>query len=106
MKQSIKKHALPYLWILLASLVYALGFNWCYVPNMIGFGGITGLGQIVNSFLPWAPIGTVVIILNAPPCFCWAGDCWAGTCSSRPCSPCLSRRCLWMHSRRCIPSHR
>ena len=52
--------------ILLASTVYAVGFNWCYVPNNIAFGGLTGVSQIVNHFLPWAPIGTVVIILNIP----------------------------------------
>lgn len=52
--------------ILLASAVYAVGFNWCYVPNNIAFGGLTGVSQIVNHFLPWAPIGTVVIILNIP----------------------------------------
>ena len=46
--------------------MYAVGFNWCYVPNQIGFGGITGVGQIVNHLLPWAPIGTVVILLNIP----------------------------------------
>ena len=66
MKQTCKKYLLPYLWITLASAVYALGFNWCYEPNAIGFGGITGVAQIINHFLPWAPIGTVVIILNVP----------------------------------------
>ena len=55
-----------YLWITLASVVYAVGFNWCYEPNQIGFGGITGVAQIVNAILPAAPIGTVVIILNVP----------------------------------------
>ncbi len=66
MKQTAKKYILPYLWITLASLVYAVGFNWCFVPNQIGFGGITGVGQIVNHLLPWAPIGTVVIVCNIP----------------------------------------
>ena len=66
MKQICKRYLLPYLWITLASAVYAFGFNWCYEPNQIGFGGITGIGQIINHFLPWAPIGTVVIILNVP----------------------------------------
>ena len=66
MKQICKRYLLPYLWITLASAVYAFGFNWCYEPNDIGFGGITGVAQIINHFLPWAPIGTVVIILNVP----------------------------------------
>ena len=66
MKQICKRYLLPYLWITLASAVYAFGFNWCYEPNAIGFGGITGVAQIINHFLPWAPIGTVVIVLNIP----------------------------------------
>ena len=67
MKQRSFFHAVvPYLWIALASAIYALGFCWCYEPNQIGFGGITGVGQIINHFLPLAPIGVVVIILNVP----------------------------------------
>ena len=66
-------------WITLASLVYAVGFNWCYAPNQIGFGGITGVGQILNAHPPWAPIGTVVILLNIPSSS-WGGSPWAGTC--------------------------
>lgn len=60
------KKLVPYLWIALASAVYAVGFNWCYVPNAIAFGGLTGAAQIIHAFLPWAPIGTVVIVLNIP----------------------------------------
>ncbi|MGN0968533.1 MAG: YitT family protein, partial [Oscillospiraceae bacterium] len=60
------KKAVPYLWIILASAVYAVGFNWCYGPNGIAFGGLTGVAQIINAALPWAPIGTVVILLNIP----------------------------------------
>ena len=55
-----------YFMITLASAIYAVGFNWFYVPNDIAIGGITGVGQIINAILPWAPIGTVVIILNIP----------------------------------------
>ena len=66
MKQALKQYVLPYFWIALGSAVYAVGFNWCYVPNRIGFGGITGVGQIINFLFPWAPIGMVVILLNIP----------------------------------------
>ena len=66
MQKIVKQYFIPYTWITLASAAYALGFNWCYAPNKIGFGGITGVGQIVNHLLPWAPIGTVVILLNIP----------------------------------------
>ena len=65
-KRAPLKLFFSYLWITLASVVYAVGFNWCYEPNQIGFGGITGVAQIVNALLPAAPIGTVVIILNVP----------------------------------------
>ena len=64
--QFVRKHVLPYLMLILASAVYAVGFNWCYAPNRISFGGITGIGQIVNAALPWAPVGVVVILLNIP----------------------------------------
>ena len=60
------KKSLPYIWILFASVIYAVGFNWCYAPNAIGFGGITGVAQIIHALLPWAPIGTVAIVLNIP----------------------------------------
>ena len=55
MNRVAKQYVLPYLWITLASAVYAVGFNWCYEPNQIGFGGITGVGQIINHILPWTP---------------------------------------------------
>ena len=39
---------------------------WCYVPNQISLGGITGLGQIINAAVPAIPIGIAVIVLNIP----------------------------------------
>lgn len=66
MNSLLKRYFMPYLWITLASAIYALGFCWCYDPNQIGFGGITGVGQIINHFFPILPIGTVVILLNIP----------------------------------------
>ena len=60
------KRLLPYLWLILASAVYAVGFNWCYAPNGIAFGGLTGVAQIIHAALPWAPIGVLVILLNVP----------------------------------------
>ena len=55
-----------FLWITLGSVLYALGFDGLYVPNQIGFGGITSLGQIANFLLPALPIGAVVIAANIP----------------------------------------
>ena len=49
-----------YLWIVLASAIYALGFDWCYVPNQISLGGITGVGQIVHLVIPAIPVGCLL----------------------------------------------
>jgi len=67
---NMQSRRLQFLWsyvlITLACAVYAVGFCWCYAPNGIAFGGITGLAQIINAVLPWAPIGVLVILMNIP----------------------------------------
>ena len=66
MKSKAKQLILSYLVITVASAIYALGFDWCYAPNQIGFGGITGLAQVINATVPALSIGLLVIILNIP----------------------------------------
>lgn len=66
MKSKAKQLILSYLVITVASAIYALGFDWCYAPNQIGFGGITGLAQVINAAVPVLSIGVLVIILNVP----------------------------------------
>ena len=66
MKSKAKQLILSYLVITVASAIYALGFDWCYAPNQIGFGGITGLAQVINAAVPALSIGLLVIILNIP----------------------------------------
>ncbi len=61
-----KQYILPALIIAVASAVYALGFVWCYDPNGIAFGGVTGVAQIVNFLFPAVPVGITVIVLNVP----------------------------------------
>ncbi len=63
---TVKKTLIPFVVITLASAVYALGFVWCYAPNGIAFGGITGVAQIINYLIPALPIGVTVIVLNVP----------------------------------------
>lgn len=65
-KQSLPKLLRSYFWITVASVIYSIGFDWLYVPNFIGFGGITGVGQILNHFIPALPIGMVVLVINIP----------------------------------------
>lgn len=63
---TVKKNLIPFLVITLASAVYALGFVWCYAPNGIAFGGVTGVAQILNYLAPVLPVGVTVIVLNIP----------------------------------------
>lgn len=52
--------------ITLGALIYALAFAWCYAPNQIGFGGLTGLAQILHHYVPAIPVGAVVMVANIP----------------------------------------
>ena len=55
-----------YFWITVGSILYGFAFDWFYPPNQIGYGGITGVGQVVNALLPAVPIGTFVLAANVP----------------------------------------
>ena len=61
-----RKTLIRYLMITVACAVYALGFDWCFDANHISVGGFTGVAQIINFFLPWAPVGTVSLLMNVP----------------------------------------
>ena len=66
MERTPKQLLKNYFMIFVGCAVYALSFDWCFVPNAIGFGGITGLAQIVNFFFPKLTIGFLVILFNVP----------------------------------------
>ena len=65
-KPNLTRMVRDYAWIALGSVLYSLSFDWFYVPNQIGFGGLTALGMILNYLSPAIPIGMVVLILNIP----------------------------------------
>ena len=65
-KPNLSRMVRDYAWIALGSVLYSLSFDWFYVPNQIGFGGLTALGMILNHLSPSIPIGTVVLVLNIP----------------------------------------
>lgn len=65
-KPNLTRMVRDYAWIALGSVLYSLSFDWFYVPNQIGFGGLTALGMILNHLSPSIPIGTVVLVLNIP----------------------------------------
>lgn len=52
--------------ITFGSLIYAISFVFFYDPNHIGFGGVTGVAQIINIFTTVLPVGTMVILFNIP----------------------------------------
>ena len=63
MKQfPIKSYAL----ITSGCALYALAFDWFYVPNNLTCGGFTGIAQILNFFFPLLPIGLTVLVMNLP----------------------------------------
>ncbi len=66
MKRTVRQLVKNYIWIVLGCALYALSFDWCFSPNHIGFGGITGIAQIINFFFPQLTIGVLVIALNVP----------------------------------------
>lgn len=52
--------------LILAGLILAaLGYNMYLIPNDIAAGGFTGIGQLINKFIP-VSVGTVNLILNIP----------------------------------------
>lgn len=66
MQKSVWSRVAPYVWIVLAAALYALGFNWCYATNHIGSGGLTGVGQILHYLVPAIPVGGSVLVMNVP----------------------------------------
>lgn len=66
MKSKVTTLLKNYLIITLGALVYAVSFVYCYDPNQIGFGGVTGIAQIINTYIPVLPVGVMVIVFNAP----------------------------------------
>ena len=66
MEQKLKGIVGQYAMITLSCALYAVGFNWCFDPNHLSVGGFTGVAQIINFFIPQAPIGTIIVVLNLP----------------------------------------
>ena len=66
MEQKLKGIVGQYAMITLSCALYAVGFNWCFDPNHLSVGGFTGVAQIINFFIPQAPIGTMIVVLNLP----------------------------------------
>lgn len=62
MGKQIKSYAV----IALGSIIFALAFDWFYIPNDIALGGATGLAQVINALIPVLPVGFLSILINVP----------------------------------------
>ena len=65
-ENTMLKRLWDYLVITAGCAIYAISFHVFYQPNAISMGGFTGVGQIVNYFLPLVPVGTLTLLLNIP----------------------------------------
>lgn len=60
MNKSVKE----YFWITIGFLIVALATKFFLAPNKIAAGGVTGIAIIINHFIPWVKIGTLMFIMN------------------------------------------
>lgn len=65
-RQTVKNTLMDLLCYTAGSLVYALSVNCFSAPNNIAPGGITGLATVANYLNEQIPIGTAMLVLNAP----------------------------------------
>lgn len=66
MKSSIWGSLWQYFIISLASLAYAIGFNWCFIPNQLPYGGVTGIILMADYIYGGLPVGMLLILANIP----------------------------------------
>ena len=64
--ESVRKAILSYGMIALGSLLFALSFDWFFLPNQIAMGGVTGLAQVINAIFPQVGVGIAAMVLNIP----------------------------------------
>jgi len=65
MKKRIHPELVNTLFIFAGLALAAIAYNIYLIPNDIAAGGFTGIGQLVNRFIP-VSVGTVNLILNIP----------------------------------------
>lgn len=66
MKPNIKKEIIRYTMMVIACIIYSLGFCFFIEPNNIVAGAMSGLAQVVNHFIPGIQVGIWLLILNTP----------------------------------------
>ena len=67
----VKEFITDIVYVLAASLIYAVGINMFLEPHTIIIGGLTGIATVVNALIEF-PIGTAVFLMNVPLLLvCW-----------------------------------
>ena len=66
MNTKVSKILKEYGIIVIAALIYAIAFDWFFDPNEIAMGGLTGVAQIINYYVPVIPVGAMVVVMNIP----------------------------------------
>lgn len=59
----LKKEAIAYVWIFIASILYGIGTSAFIFPGNITLGGTSGISVILTGFLSQSP-GTIISVLN------------------------------------------
>lgn len=62
MQETIRRYAV----ITVGGAVYSWVFDAFYAPHALTYGGVTGLSQIINFYLPFLPVGAMVMAMNLP----------------------------------------
>lgn len=66
----LKKDGIPFVIVVLSSVIYAIGFVWFLAPVGVYAGGLTGLAQLISELFAFADvnmnIGLLLFILNVP----------------------------------------
>ena len=66
MKDLLKNEGKNALFILTGLLLTTAAYNLYLIPNKVVSGGFTGIGMLVNHFIPAIGVGTVNLCLNVP----------------------------------------
>ena len=68
----IKNLITDIVYVLAASVLYAIGINMFLEPHTIVIGGLTGIATVINAIIPAFPIGTGILLMNIPLLLiCW-----------------------------------
>ena len=62
MKKFLRTYGITFV----GSLLFSLAFSAFFEVNQVGMAGMTGLGQVINVFLPQISVGVIVFVLNVP----------------------------------------